>query len=70
MSDILYLLRHKFELISLDETTRSDEGLYKYKIAGYTPNSGGKRICIVIIPSLERCAVKLVTVMWENESRE
>ena len=68
MSDVLYLLRHDFELLRIDDTTRSDEGLFKYKIAGYTPNSNNKRICLVIIPSLKTYSVKIVTVMWEKEN--
>ena len=68
MSDVIYLLYHDFKLLSIDESTRSAEGLFKYKICGRTPNSDDKNIYLVIIPSLKINGVKIITAMWEREN--
>ena len=42
-------------------------GLYLYTIRGATPNSNRRDVRIVVIPSMHKAVVKIVTVMWADE---
>ena len=44
-------------------STQSD--YYKYKICGKTPNSS-RAICLVVVPDLDRPAIKIITAMWQD----
>ncbi len=67
-SDILYILKNpkysEFEYV--EKSTRN--GSHKYKLCSKTPNSGGRIICIVVIPGSinHRKGLKLITVMWQD----
>jgi hypothetical protein len=64
MGDLLYLLKTGFVYEEPEESTRADH--FKYRIEGTTPNSDGRTIRAVVIPS-GGCEIKIVTVMWRDE---
>lgn len=63
-SDINFLLKTGFVHDGPEESTRP--GHFKYRIEGMTPNSGGRTIRAVVIPS-GGCEIKIVTIMWRDE---
>ncbi|MGI9491057.1 MAG: DUF4258 domain-containing protein [Geminicoccaceae bacterium] len=65
MSDVLHLLKCGFVYEEGSPSTRP--GCYKYKMEYVTPNSQGRTVCAVVIPD-QSCLVKIVTVMWKDES--
>lgn len=67
MSDVLYLLANG---VVYDEAEpASAAGLFRYRIESPTPNSGGRSVRAVVIPSPTSLgsALKIVTVMWVDE---
>jgi hypothetical protein len=64
MGDVLHVLKHGFVYESPEPSTR--EGCFKYKMECVTPNSNGRTLRVVLIPS-QRSDVKIVTVMWVDE---
>jgi len=66
MGDVLHLFKHGFVLEGVQPTTRPHE--FKYILEGVTPNSGGRTVAVVVIPS-PTPVVKLITVMWKDEVR-
>jgi hypothetical protein len=64
MSDILHLLKTGFVYDEAEPSTR--EAHFKYRIEGKTPNSDGRTVRAVVIPS-DGCALKIVTIMWRDE---
>jgi len=62
--DIIYLLKRGFVYEEPETATR--EGFFKYRVEGTTPNSDGRTVRAVVIPS-GGCAIKIVTVMWRDE---
>lgn len=67
VGDVLHVLRYGFVYDEAEPSTR--EGYYKYTMESRTPNSNGRIVRIVIVPSLpgQTCEVKLITVMWADE---
>ena len=63
--DVLHVLKHGFVYEEAEPATRI--GLFKYQMEASTPNSGGRTVRIVVIPSSAN-QMKLVTVMWADES--
>ena len=64
MSDVRYLLKNDFRL---EKTERvMGKNLYKYKVCGFGHRSLYRSICLVIIPSLDKPKVQVITVMWED----
>ncbi len=61
--DVLHVLKHGF--VYDDPEPSTQDGFFKYKMECRTPNSGGRVVRIVVIPSTGN-AVKLVTVMWKD----
>lgn len=64
VGDVLHVMRVGFVYDEGEPSTRP--GLYKYRMESVTPNSNGRTVRIVVIPS-NTCAVKIVTVMWKDE---
>jgi len=64
-SDVLYVLRTGFVYEEGEPATQA--GFFKYKIQGTSPNSGGRSLRVVVIPSPCRIEIKIVTVMWVDE---
>lgn len=64
MSDVIHVMKHGFVHEEAEPTTRA--GFFKYRMVAATPNSGGRQVRIVVIPTPAN-QVKLVTVMWADE---
>ena len=64
MGDVFHILKYGFVYEEGQPSTR--QGHYKYMMKSITPNSGGRAVCICVIP-YPSCALKLVTVMWKDE---
>ena len=65
IGDVLYVLRNGFVLDEPRAATRP--GFFKYLIESTSPNSGGRKIGVVVIPDDSACALKIITVMWRDE---
>jgi hypothetical protein len=65
MPDILYAIRHGFVYGNAEPAKQP--GLYRYTVLGPTPNSGGRDIKVVLIPSMHKSCAKIVSVMWADE---
>lgn len=63
MGDLLHLLKRGFVY---DEAVSATRGFFKYAIEGKTPNSHGRSVRAIVIPS-GHCGIKIVTVMWRDE---
>jgi hypothetical protein len=64
--DVLYVLKRGFVYEEAQKSTRSK--CFKYCIDGSTPNSGGRTVRLVVVPSADPKEIKIVTVMWKDES--
>ena len=67
IGDILHVIKNGAVRRPGEPSTRP--GLFKYQIECVTPNSNGRTVRLVVIPS-ENGAIKIVTVMWSNEIEE
>jgi len=64
VSDILFLLKYG---TVFDEGQPADmPGFFKYKIESKTPNSEGRVVAAIVLPS-GGCDIKIITVMWKDE---
>lgn len=66
MSDVLRVLKTGFVLKQPVEATQA--GRFKYEIEGKSPNSDGRSIRLIAIPCVQSITIKLVTVMWVDET--
>ncbi|MGR3984914.1 MAG: DUF4258 domain-containing protein [Gammaproteobacteria bacterium] len=64
MSDVKYILAHGRISDEPEKTKRA--GYCKYKMCGQSPNSGGREICLIVIPDPDKPAIKIITVMWRD----
>lgn len=64
--DVLYVLKRGFVYEQAEKSTRSK--CFKYRIDGSTPNSGGRLLRLVVVPCADPKEIKIVTVMWKDES--
>jgi len=65
--DVHYVLRHGF-VYEVPQAGKV-EGYFKYRMEAQTPNSGGRAVGVVVIPDKDgNCSLKIVTVMWVDES--
>lgn len=63
--DVLYVLKNGFVHDVPQGVTR---GYYRYVIRCQAPNSGSRQVGVVVIPD-EKCTfLKIVTVMWIDET--
>lgn len=65
MGDALYVLKNGYVYDEGQKATRP--GLFKYKVQCSTPNSNNRGVRVVAIPS-QATAIKIVSVMWADES--
>lgn len=65
MGDVLHVLKHGFVHDAPEPTTR--EGMYRYAMECRTPNSGGRTVRVIVIPSPQTCEAKIISVMWADE---
>lgn len=70
---VMYLFRNAhagYKLKKTEESTRPEEGLYKYTVCGTVygdrRSEPAQKICVVFIPSNTICAVKIITVYLEK----
>lgn len=66
VSDVRHVLRHGF--VYEDPKPATQSGYFRYQIQCKTPNSGGRVIRLVVIPNAGTLTIKLVTVMWVDET--
>ena len=64
MGDILHVL--KFGYVYEEGEPSTQRGLFKYRMECTTPNSGGRSVRAVVIPSSDN-TIKLVSIMWADE---
>ncbi|WP_442919257.1 DUF4258 domain-containing protein [Methylobacterium sp. SyP6R] len=64
--DARYVLKHGFVYEHPQESTQA--GLYKYRVESRSPNSGSRTLCVVVIPDVTSLWMKLVTVMFVDET--
>ena len=64
--DLLYLLRNGFIYDAPEQATQPK--LWKYIIESATPNSGGRTLCAVIIPDIEKNHIKIETCYWKDKN--
>lgn len=66
MSDVLWVLKEGF--IHRAPETSTQPGLFKYHPESRSPNSGNRSVRVVVIPDPTRSWMKIVTVMWVDET--
>jgi hypothetical protein len=65
MTDVLHVLKTGFVYEEAEPATRP--GFFRYAVEGSSPNTGGRSLRIIVIPSPCRAEIKIVTVMWVDE---
>jgi len=65
IGDVLHVLKYGTVYETAEPSSR--DGLFKYKMECPTPNSGRRSVRVVVIPS-PSARIKIVTVMWVDES--
>ena len=66
MGDVLWVLKEGFVHGEPERSTQ--DGLYKYTPESRSPNSGNRTVRVVVIPDPTRSWMKIVTVMWVDET--
>lgn len=64
-SDVLYVLRNGF--VYKEAKPAKQRLLYVYAINSPTPNSNKRDVRVILIPSLQAPAAKIISVMWADE---
>jgi hypothetical protein len=64
VGDLLHVIKHGFVHEPGEQSTRP--GLFKYAMECVTPNSGGRTVRVVLIPSSSG-SIKVITLMWADE---
>ncbi|PCJ59363.1 MAG: hypothetical protein COA65_06275 [Rhodospirillaceae bacterium] len=64
--DVLYVLKNGFTYNNPESATQ--QGYFKYEIQCTTPNSDRRTVNIIVVPSMQPVAVKIITVMWDDEN--
>jgi hypothetical protein len=64
VSDVLHVIRHGFVYKRGEQSTR--DGVYKSEMECVTPNSNGRVLRLVLIPSPSNW-IKIMTVMWADQ---
>ncbi len=65
MGDILYVLKNGF--VYDDPLMAKLSGYFRYATECVSPNSGSRKIRLIVIPDYKNCTIKLITVMWVDE---
>lgn len=73
MSDLLYLLKNghvepEREKATVPNMNWEQHKLWKYKITGHTPNSDNRKLQSVFIIPDTKGGIKIVTIMWQDET--
>ena len=64
ITDALHVLKHGFVYDQPEQSTQP--GFWKYKMQGTSPNSGKRKLEIIIIPDFDQCGYKLITIYWAD----
>ena len=64
-TDVLHVLKKGFVFADPEPATKT--GFFRYAMEGSSPNSGGRSLRIIVIPSPCRAQIKVITVMWADE---
>jgi hypothetical protein len=67
-SDVLHVLKRGQVLIKAQRANKTP-GYFKYGIECSTPNSNGRTVKLIVIPSASVKKIKIITVMWKDESQ-
>jgi hypothetical protein len=65
LPDLVFAMRIGFVLEPPIPATQP--GLFRYTMKGPTPSSNKRDIRIVVIPSMHKAHIKIITVMWADE---
>ncbi len=65
IGDVLYVLKNGYVYENPEPSTRA--GFYKYKIESKSPNSGFRKLRVVVIPDALKNILKIITVMFVDE---
>jgi len=63
--DALNVLKKGFVLDDPEPSTQ--DGFWKYKMIGTSPNSHNREVAVIIIPDFDNHEAKVVTVFWVDE---
>lgn len=66
MGDVLHVLKTGY--VYADATAATQAGRFKYAMEGTSPNSKGRSLRVIVIPSHCRPEMKIVTVMWVDKT--
>ncbi|MEO0496435.1 MAG: DUF4258 domain-containing protein [Pseudomonadota bacterium] len=66
ISDVLHVLRTGF--VHENAVPASRPGYHRYVVQGVAPNGGQRKIGVPVIPDQAGCLLKVVTVMWIDET--
>ena len=66
LGDLLYVLKNG--TVYEDGTRSTRLGYHKYKIQSRTPNSDLREIALIVVACEGDCCLKIVTVMWVDET--
>jgi hypothetical protein len=66
VGDVLYVLKQGFVLLDPEPSTRP--GYNKYAMESKCPNGGNRAIRVIVIPDKKTCFLKIVSVMWVDET--
>lgn len=65
VADVRYLLKYGY--VYDDAEKSSQDGFWKYKVEGKTPNSHNRSLAVVIIPDFHTKMLKFITIFWKDE---
>jgi hypothetical protein len=67
IGDVTFLLRNGFVYVPPEEATRKP--YWRYQMQCRTPNSNNRSVRCIVIPDWKRKQIKVLTVMWADETR-
>ena len=65
VADVRYLLKHGYVYDDAEES--SQDGFWKYKVEGKTPNSHNWSLVVVIVPDFDTKMIKFITIFWKDK---
>jgi hypothetical protein len=66
ISDVLFVLKNGFVHEEPSQSTR--QNFYKYSVECLAINGSHRTVRVITIPDKQNCFLKIVTVMWVDES--
>ena len=65
VADVRNLLKYGY--VYDDAEKSSQDGFWKYKVEGKTPNSHNRSLVVVIVPDFDTKMIKFITIFWKDE---